>query len=346
MKSVVSLAALATLASAKGCGLKKFENLVTFGDSYTDEGRLGYYFGGNGAPPAGQLLPESSSTASGGYVWPRIISKNTGAKSFNYAVSGATVADDIVVRYLEGIHQNFPSVLDYEVPAFEADRAFPELYGTVYSNNTVYALWIGTNDLGGDRAFLTDRQVPGATLDDFVARTWTVFDRVYAAGGRHFVLLNTAPLELSPLYQVPEEGGLVNSQFWGDKSDYDAAEMKARMLEYTTTVNNAWKTGVAQFQSKKKRWPGASFSIFDVNTLIRDIIATPDAYLDAPANATGYYRHCEVSGGNCVDSSEPRASFLWYDELHPSERADEIIAKEFVKVINGDSKYGSLFLSR
>lgn len=320
MKYALSLVALASAAAAKGCGLRKFENLVTFGDSYTDEGRLGYFFGGNGAPPAGELLPESNSTASGGYVWPRIISQNTGAKSFNYAVSGATCSDDIVVRYLEGINQNFPSVLDYEVPAFEADLKFKDLYGKVKADNTVYALWIGTNDLGGDRAMLTGNQVEGATLGSFVDCTFEVFDRVYAAGGRHFVLLNTAPLELSPLYQVPEEGGTGDSQFWGDKSNYDAALMKDKMRQYSTAVNAMWDYGVPFHLRLGARWPGASFSVFDVNSLLRDVIADPASYLDAPADVTSYYHQCDATGANCVDSDEARSGFLWYDELHPSER--------------------------
>lgn len=38
---------------------KKFSSLVTFGDSYTDENRLGYFGSHNGqAPPAGTYLPE------------------------------------------------------------------------------------------------------------------------------------------------------------------------------------------------------------------------------------------------------------------------------------------------
>lgn len=322
MKYSLSLAAMATAAAAKGCGLSSFDNLVTFGDSYTDEGRLGYFFGGNGAPPAGELLPESNGTASGGYVWPRIISQNTGATTLNYAVSGATCSDDIVERYLEGIGRNFPSVKEYQVPAFEADTE-TELYGDVEADNTVYALWIGTNDLGGDGAMLTNRQVEGATLGDFVDCSFGVFDSVYAAGGRHFVLMNAAPLERSPLYKTPDEGGLGDSQFWGDKSEYDAELMKDKMRQYTTAVNGMWEYGVPFHLQLKARWPGASFTIFDVHSLFSDVLDSPAEYLDEPADAEGYYHHCGVDGGDCVDSDEVMSSFFWFDELHPSQRAGE-----------------------
>lgn len=38
--------------------LKKFKSLVTFGDSYTDESRFGYFYSHNGsAPPVGWVDP-------------------------------------------------------------------------------------------------------------------------------------------------------------------------------------------------------------------------------------------------------------------------------------------------
>lgn len=32
---------------------------------------------------------------------------------------------------------------------------------------------------------------------------------------------------------------------------------------------------------------------------------------------------------------------MWYDELHPSERTDQVIAKEFAKVVKGLSSYAT-----
>ena len=32
-----------------------------------------------------------------------------------------------------------------------------------------------------------------------------------------------------------------------------------------------------------------------------------------------------------------------YDELHPAARMEEIIAKNFLEVVNGDSKYGTYY---
>lgn len=80
----------------------------------------------------------------------------------------------------------------------------------------------------------------------------------------------------------------------------------------------------------KGRWPDASFDIFDVNSLITDIHDNPSAYLDAPANVTGWYHNCNTAGSDCVDATNPLDTFLWYDTLHPSERAGELSASCFI----------------
>lgn len=44
--------------------LKKFTSLVAFGDSYTDDSRLGYFIENNGsAPPVGWVNPAVSSSS-------------------------------------------------------------------------------------------------------------------------------------------------------------------------------------------------------------------------------------------------------------------------------------------
>jgi phospholipase/lecithinase/hemolysin len=88
----------------------KFNSLLTFGDSYTDENRLNYFASHNGlAPPPGTLLPESFSTAGGGRTWPRYVVQYTGSDAdgdwvpsmtlYNYAVSGAVCSNYITPRY-------------------------------------------------------------------------------------------------------------------------------------------------------------------------------------------------------------------------------------------------------
>lgn len=66
----------------------------------------------------------------------------------------------------------------------------------------------------------------------------------------------------------------------------------------------------------------------------------PSAYLNgtAPPNVTGWINQCNLNGTVCSARNSPD-SYLWYDELHPSEQADRNVAKEFVNVIGGDSQF-------
>jgi len=60
----------------------------------------------------------------------------------------------IIYRYLASISGPFPDVV-YEVEAYIADTKYVNasthtntLYTNLHADNTVYSMWIGTNDLG------------------------------------------------------------------------------------------------------------------------------------------------------------------------------------------------------
>ncbi|OBT41293.1 hypothetical protein VE00_08422 [Pseudogymnoascus sp. WSF 3629] len=334
---------------SKGWGLKKFKNLVSFGDSYTDESRLGYFQQHNGqGPPAGTLLPGSTSTPGGGITWPRWVSIYSGASLFNYAVSGAVCSNKMIYRYLDSISGPFPDVLGYEVPAYQADAAYINkttrtntLFTDRKSDNTVYSMWIGTNDLGND-ALITDSTLHGETISDYIDCIFEAFDGIYKTGGRYFVLMNVAPLDLSPLYGLPSAGGLASSHYWPNKPA-NTTEQSGKMKEYSSTVNSVLEYRVPFEVKLANRYPGAHFAIFDTHRLITDIYNNPTTYL----NGTGTlhvnepYQVCPPAGGNCVNSKESLDNFLWFDELHPSERTDQVIATHFLDVVKGTSKFAT-----
>ncbi len=144
-----------------------------------------------------------------------------------------------------------------------------------------------------------------------------VFDHIYQSGGRRFVLLNEAPLQLSPVYAAVSSGGAGNNQYWQNKTLYNQTEYQHKMMEYTTSVNTMFDYGVPFHLVVKKRWPGAAVAIFDVHRLLTDMHNSPASYLDAPANATGAYRNCAPTNSsgslNCANSKSPMSSFLWCD---------------------------------
>jgi phospholipase/lecithinase/hemolysin len=259
-------------------------------------------------------------------------------------VSGAVCSNQISPRTLSAINAPFPDVQGYEIPAYIADSQYRAANGTAFFTgtpfNSVYAIWIGTNDLGNN-AFLTDSQIPGKTLKDFVDCVYEAIDRLYASGARYFVLMNLAPLQLLPQYATPENGGLNATQYFNNKGP-NITEISWRMYESVVTVNQIYAYRTPFEAALASSWPGASIANFDVNSLMTDIWANPQEYLNgtAPLNVTGYVNHCNLQGQDCVQR-ESEDSYLWYDELHPSEQASRVVAREFVRVLGGESEYAS-----
>lgn len=115
------------------------------------------------------------------------------------------------------------------------------------------------------------------------------------------------------------------------------------MKEYTQLVNSIFQYRTPFELLVAKRYPGASIAIFDVHSLITDIYNNPNQYLASPANVTGQYFACDVAtGAVCTSQSDIGLDhFLWFDELHPSQKTDEAIAHEFSNVVKGTSKYAT-----
>jgi phospholipase/lecithinase/hemolysin len=327
----------------KPWSVSNFNTLVTFGDSYTDESRLGWFISHNGsAPPAGSLLPESFSAPGGGRTWSRYVVQYTGSTKqgnwtpamtlYDYAVSGAVCSNQITPRLLASINAPFPDVLGYEVSAFVADLPATKVNSTpavpLYNpkpnaQDAVYSLWIGTNDLGVS-TFLTDSQIAGKTLTDYTDCIYNVFDKLYAQGGRHFVLMNTIPLDLAPLYANDSFHGVGPNQYWPDKPD-NHTDIANTMHQYTTSVNNIFKYQTPYEVKVANRYPGAHFALFDVHSLFLDFYTHPRKYLNgtnvAPGGEAvwGYDHHCSIDQMTCTlqyNGTNPDG-FLFYDELHP-----------------------------
>lgn len=254
----------------------QFKNFIVFGDSYSDENRLDYFLDHNyTAPPTGTLLPESLHAADGGRVWARYVVQYTNELTlYNYAVDGGSCSSEITpFVYKPGVGL-YPDLDGYEVPAFLADKAQDVNIATggPYFNppldyeNTVYAIFDGTNDISIG-SFFTDSQAPGATLSDFVGCLYTQVDRLYASGGRYFVLFNIMPLELTALFGNATEGGETPSVFWPDKPS-NLTDIAEKMKEWTTTLNTLFKYRTPVEVLLNHRYPGAKFALFDVNSLV------------------------------------------------------------------------------
>ncbi|KAK8143001.1 hypothetical protein G3M48_007872 [Beauveria asiatica] len=309
MVSASRLMALsASIRVALAAGIGNMDNLVTFGDSYTDESRATYLAEYGHVPPAGLLMPPNNRTADGGIAWGRMVANMTGASYYNYAVAGSTCSEKVATQPARIIPGQIPTVLEYEVPAFEADLAVASFYHNRQPNNTVYAMWIGTNDLGIE-GFLHDRNRPGTVLNDFVGCVWESFDRIYKTGGRRFVVMKAVPLEKAPTYASFDNGGARDNPVWPTKSQYNTTEYQHKMFQYSQAVNELLDYTTPFHLLLKRRWPGASVTVFDTHSIFNDIHDNPGQYLSSPQNVVSSFKTCDATG-KCESSTWPRSSFL------------------------------------
>ncbi|PYH95902.1 GDSL Lipase/Acylhydrolase family protein [Aspergillus ellipticus CBS 707.79] len=313
--------------------LETFSSLVVFGDSYTDDGVYDYI------PPVGS---QTTDAWDGGRAWPSYIQQYTGVNLYDYAVAGA-VCDSVVSNSVRnGVEQD-------QLPAFLADNVYvsnttgqPALINK--PDETIYAIWIGTNDLGPN-GFLTEAEPAGMPLTYFTDCVYTQLDRLYAVGARTFVLMNIAPLNLAPEYATPQNGGLPVGEYWTDKSSYDPniTQSSEKMRQYLTMVNAVFDYQTPYDLLLASRYPGGSFAIYDVHALMTDIWENPSHYLNGtvPYNVTSSIYRC----GSPCSSNAVRSSYMWYNDLHPSEQTDRVIAREFVNLVKGQSKWGKFWRS-
>lgn len=284
------------------------------------------------------------ATASGGRSWARYASYYSNATLYNYAVSGAVCSNKVTPRYFSAINASFPDIAGYEVPAYLADANYVSPNGTKFftgkPSNTVYAIWIGTNDLGNG-AFLTDSQLPGKTVADYTDCVYDQITRLYEHGARYFVLMNLAPLALLPQYQAPDQDGLQSTQYFPDAPGKNLSQVHGRMQNTVAALNQQYQFRTP-YLSMTKTWKHATVVNFDVNALMTDMYRHPATYFNgtAPPNVKGVVHLCNEQGKNCTTASSPD-SYMWYDPLHPSEQTSRIVAREFVSVLNGKSKWAS-----
>ncbi|TFK50695.1 GDSL lipase/acylhydrolase [Heliocybe sulcata] len=304
------------LAWPTGPEPNQITTLVTFGDSYTD----------------------AANPADGGSAWPTYAAAYGPFTLLPYAVSGATCSNNLTYRPVS-------PVMEGQVPLFIEEVRNGSVQ--VRWEDTAVTLWIGTNDVGVHE-LLTGGQRPGVTL---VNTTRCAVDWVrvmYAYGARTFVFQNMLPLQLTPLYSASS----YPNRYWSLQRN--ATEWNVFMTEITTTSNALSRL---MLESLAPALPGAHIGIFDSYALFSAMHAEPSAYLNgtAPLNVTGCVNSCvfplnasvsDTSSARCtVAEGSDRDSFLWYDELHPSEQSDRVVAREITAAIKRTSEQWITWLS-
>ncbi|KAG6915474.1 hypothetical protein DXG01_011305 [Tephrocybe rancida] len=308
--TISSLLLAASTAFAKGLRPKQITNLVTFGDSYTDVINVG----------------------DGGAAWPVYAAGYANVSLFPFARSGATCSNNITFR-------PFPSLFESQLPLYFSETSNKSL--ALDPKETIYTLWIGTNDLGVNSLISGSNS---ASIVD-VANCMVNWVKVlYDSGARNFLFQNMIPLQNTILY-APDS---YPNRFW--TAQRNTTDWAVLMTELVLSGNALTKL---MLQALAPTLPGSHIGLFDAHGLFADMFARPSVYLNGtvPLNVTGAVNACVFSTNgtliscSTVSDRAARDSFLWFDELHPSEQADRVVAKEVAAVIEGGTSQWATWLN-
>ncbi|KAF9450383.1 carbohydrate esterase family 16 protein [Macrolepiota fuliginosa MF-IS2] len=320
------LTLLPSLALAKNTegslSKSQIKSIVTFGDSYTDTFWI----------------------TNGGVQWPTYVARYAGITNYPYARSGATCSNNLTYR-------PFPPLFESQIPTFLGDKKNGTI--NVDPNSTLYTLWLGTNDIGMSSLLTGDND---ASIVDVAGCLVNWVQVMYDNGARNFLFQNIVPLEKTPVYS----SGSWPNRYWHLERNTTAWSVSMREL---VLGGNALTKLMLQDLAPKLQGAhigrfmhtlhaknnGCSYSdfhhtgIFDSHSLFTDMYAHPADYLNGTAalNVTGSIDSCIYQTGDSDESvctmvnGTDRDSYLWYDELHPSEQADRHVAREIANVILG-----------
>ena len=282
-----------------------FSRIVAFGASLSDPGNAFALNGGTNTPPDYELDPLLIPRApyargghhfSNGATWVEQFARSTGLagsvrpafaasdKGTNYAVGAARACED-------GVHLNLPTQVD----------AFLQDVGGVAPPDALYTIEIGGNDIRD--ALVAFPGGHGPVLQCAVRSTVDNIGRLYAAGGRTFIVWRAPDVGLTPAI------GLLDRLSPGAKN-------------LTTGLTQAFNSGLDGAVTQLSMLPGIRIVRLDAFRLLNDLVANGDAF-----GLTEVATACltpNVPPFACQNPDE----FLFWDGIHPSKAVHAIIAQE------------------
>ncbi|KAM0708024.1 hypothetical protein Q7P35_004673 [Cladosporium inversicolor] len=241
------------------------EYLISFGDSYSQTGFDPTLSLASSSNPLGNpSFP--GYTTSGGPNWIGYYATQFNSSpvySYNFASGGATTDANLVTPFMPTVLSFVDQVNLYLKSSKTA--GFTKWNG----DNSVFAVWIGVNDVGNAWGKPNWSTLIGQIMDQYFNQTQTL----YNSGARRFLFLTTPPIERTPSVQ---SGGDANVKAEG-----------AAVKQY----NDALKARVAKFAAAN---PQAKTYVVDTTVPFTKALDNPKEY--GADNATCY----DESGTKCL----------------------------------------------
>ncbi|KAJ7583601.1 GDSL lipase/esterase [Mycena floridula] len=323
--------ALVLLASV---ALAKIKHAVLFGDSYTDQSRQ--HSINNGSFPGKdyqEIYPPVDTAADGGFQWPFYLGQYGNLTISNYAVGGAVCNNSVTP--LSG----YPDVSSGQQQWFIEDFLGQHQKLLLDPSEFVVIIFIGTNDVGINQ-FITDDSQPNVSLVDLADCQLDSIRKLQKLGAQNFILNSLIPLQLTGLYANDSSPTI----YW--PLEHDGNAWNKRAFNFVQSLNRLLKDGVAVLNQEWSSGNRGIVSYFDTYAFFEEMYHNPVQYFNGsiPPNVTSHCHRCDTPTdfhfcgiGDCT--LDQRDSFMWWDELHPSEQTGRNLAAEIVKKIAGRSKY-------
>lgn len=302
---IVALLAAASLV-APAAHADTFDAIYSFGDSLSDVGNDFTLTGG--VYPASP--PYVNGQFSNGNVWVQDLAGDLGLPALTPSVLGGTDyayggADTAVSSY-----GSAPALTDLLGPTGQIAQF--EAANPTADPNALYTIWVGSNDLLG---VLTSGASPLQAAADAAAvaeNIDTAINDLAASGAKDFLVLTVPDLGITP--EVQADGPAAT------------AAASALAAEFDSTLVNGG--GSVSSLSALAATDSVDISVLNTYSLLDAVVGSPAAY--GFTNVTSPCYTGTVEG--FADSSDPGtvcpnpSQYLFWDSLHPTAAADELIA--------------------
>jgi outer membrane lipase/esterase len=287
-----------TLGFPLNIQINRFISLVVFGDSYSDTGNV-YRLTDHTWPI---VPPYYKGRFCNGPNW--VDNLNVLIKA-DYAYGGATTDSNFVQGLTKlnavpvpGVRQQVAQYLN-DVDHIKLLIEFP-----------LYTIWAGGNDAIYD---------PTATTAQIVNSLMNSVKDLLNAGAKNLLIFNQPPAQDLP-YTTETYGS--------------SAFIKAYFTQLTNTGNSQLQSSL---QALKPSYTTASINIFDLHTLITDIIASNSS------NFTNTVNNCwnAVNLTTVIEYCTDPAEYIFLDPIHFSSTVQKMIANALLPFLSINYKSGT-----
>ncbi|KDE03176.1 hypothetical protein MVLG_06329 [Microbotryum lychnidis-dioicae p1A1 Lamole] len=286
-----------------------FKHFFGFGDSYTASG----YDPANGI----NNITYFGNTSTNGLNWFQYLALsnpnvNASRQMFDFARFGATTSNAIVPS-------TAPDLVD-QVIDFHRFFVPPPPQAKWLSNDTLFTIWIGINDVG----FGFIQNILYADAQPRFNKTWVdVINTLYSYGARNFLVLGVPPTQRTPLVQ---SYNATNITIFGANVD----KYNAMLASFIPRI--------------PLNYPGTKAMLFDTQPFFNSLLDDPFRYgfVDA-TNVCPAYEY--VSGDPFVDSPLcpwPFTEMVWASSYHPTWPVHGLLAQVILNALQTAESGGAI----